>query len=91
MSPSKKVSVVITSYNFLKFIENSLASVVNQTYPNLEIIVCDDGSTDGTQKIIQTLADQDSRIVPVLSEKMAAFLTISIGALTVVRASTSLF
>lgn len=65
----KKVSVIIISYNFSKFIEDSLASVLNQTYPNLEIIVCDDGSTDGTQQIVRSFADQHPHIIPLLSDR----------------------
>lgn len=42
------VSVVVTSYNAEDTIEDSVFSLLNQTYPNLEVIVCDDHSTDST-------------------------------------------
>jgi glycosyltransferase involved in cell wall biosynthesis len=47
------VSVVIPAYNAEAWIDDCLTSVVNQTYNKLEIIVVDDGSTDGTAQIIK--------------------------------------
>jgi glycosyltransferase involved in cell wall biosynthesis/DNA-binding beta-propeller fold protein YncE len=47
------VSVVIPSYNHAAYIEQALDSVFAQTYPNLELIIIDDGSTDGSPEIIQ--------------------------------------
>ena len=47
------VSVLITNYNGEKFIDKSLESVVNQTYKNIEIIVGDDASTDGSVTLIK--------------------------------------
>lgn len=51
-----EVSVVIPLYNHSKFITQAIESVVNQTYRNLELIVVDDGSTDGSADIITELA-----------------------------------
>lgn len=48
-----KVSVVIPVYNGERFLADALQSVVNQTFRDLEIIVVDDGSTDGTGKIVR--------------------------------------
>lgn len=48
-----KVSVVVISFNQEKFIKQTLESICGQNYPNLEIVVCDDASTDNTQKIIE--------------------------------------
>ena len=47
------ISVVVTCYNHEKYIEQCLRSIYNQTYRNIELIVLDDGSTDGSTKIIQ--------------------------------------
>ena len=69
MSEIPKVSVLIICYNFRDFIAESIQSVLDQDYPNLEIVVTDDASTDGSQDIILSLAKKDFRIVPVLSEK----------------------
>nr|WP_294404661.1 glycosyltransferase [uncultured Clostridium sp.] len=47
------VSVIIAVYNGEKYIEQAIESVLNQTYKDLELIVCDDGSTDNTGKLVQ--------------------------------------
>jgi len=49
----QKVSVIVTTYNSAKFIENSIDSLVNQTLSNIEIIVVDDASTDNTVEILK--------------------------------------
>lgn len=56
------VSIIIPNYNKAPFIEATIKSVQSQTYPDWEAIVVDDGSTDGSTEIIQTLATQDPRI-----------------------------
>lgn len=53
-----RVAVVMATYNGEKFIEEQLQSIINQTYPNLEIIITDDCSTDGTYSIVQRYASQ---------------------------------
>ena len=45
-----KISVIIPVYNVDIYIEKCLDSIINQTYKNLEIILIDDGSTDGSGK-----------------------------------------
>jgi len=49
------VSVYVTSYNHEKYIEESILSVVNQSYKNIQLIVIDDGSTDGSREILENL------------------------------------
>jgi len=54
-SSNPLVSVCIPSYNSADFIEETIRSVLSQTYPNIEIIITDDASTDDTVKIIEEL------------------------------------
>ena len=48
-----KISIVIPSYNKDKYIKKTLDSIFNQTYKNLEVIIEDGGSSDGSLKIIE--------------------------------------
>ena len=57
-----KVSVVIPVYNVMPYLERCVQSVVRQTYQNLEIILVDDGSTDGSGKLCDKIAGTDQRI-----------------------------
>ncbi len=47
------VTVICVCYNHARFVTEALDSVINQTYPNVELIVIDDGSTDGSGKVIK--------------------------------------
>ena len=62
------VSVIIPCYNAEKYVELAVRSIMNQTYKNLEILCCDDCSTDVTFLILQKLADEDSRIKLIKNE-----------------------
>ena len=57
-----KISVVTASYNYAEYIEETIQSVLNQTYNDWEMIIVDDGSNDNSIEIIQKYAEQDSRI-----------------------------
>lgn len=56
------ISIIIPVYNVETYIKRSVNSIQVQSYHNLEIILVDDGSTDGSGKICDTLANQDNRI-----------------------------
>lgn len=60
------VSVLCVTYNHEKFIAELIESVLSQTYRDLELVVADDGSTDGAPAIIRRYAAQDARVKPVL-------------------------
>lgn len=54
----KKVTVYITTYNRLELLKRAVESVLNQSYQNIEIIVADDGSTDGTHAYLNEMQEQ---------------------------------
>lgn len=60
-SQLRLVSIIIPVYNGEVYLESCLQSVANQTYQNLEIILVDDGSTDGSHVICETWEKKDSR------------------------------
>ena len=53
-----KISVVTVCYNAVDCIEETMLSVLDQTYPNIEYIVIDGGSSDGTADVIRKYADR---------------------------------
>ena len=63
------ISVVLATYNGERFLAQQLQSIIDQTYSNLEIIICDDASSDGTKNIIQSFANKDARIKFYFNEK----------------------
>src|ERR1700740_1299561 len=56
------VSVLISSYNYVKYIGECIESVLRQSYQQIELIVSDDGSTDGSVQAIRRWAAADPRI-----------------------------
>ena len=56
------ISVVVPIYNVEAYLEKSIESILNQTYQNLEIILVDDGATDGCPAICDAYAAKDERI-----------------------------
>ncbi|MBF8276453.1 MAG: fucosyl transferase [Candidatus Brocadiaceae bacterium] len=56
------ISVVMPVYNAERYVADAIRSILEQTYPNFEFIIVDDGSTDGTIKIIREFAGKDSRV-----------------------------
>lgn len=70
------ISVVVPMYNASKFINKCIEHLIHQTYTNLEIIVIDDGSSDGCGKIIEEYAKKDKRI-RLITQKNAGVSTAS--------------
>lgn len=62
MTTFPTVSVLLPVYNASPFVEEAVLSILGQTYGDFELIVIDDGSTDGSGDLLQLLADLDPRI-----------------------------
>ncbi|MBQ4259421.1 MAG: glycosyltransferase family 2 protein [Lachnospiraceae bacterium] len=56
------ITVIVPVYNIIEYLPRCVESICNQTYRNLEILLVDDGSTDGTDKLCDELAQKDDRI-----------------------------
>ncbi len=63
MSSENKVSIIVPVYNAQRYLNDTLADLLGQTYHNIEIIVIDDGSTDGSKDIIKEFEQKDKRII----------------------------
>jgi glycosyltransferase involved in cell wall biosynthesis len=61
-SPPQLVSIVLCTYNGESFLAQQMETLLMQTYPRLEIVVCDDASTDDTYSLLQNFAARDQRI-----------------------------
>lgn len=57
-----KVSIIMPVYNQEKFVAEAIESALNQTLDNFELIICDDGSTDSSIRIVEEYARKDKRI-----------------------------
>ncbi|MBY5789496.1 glycosyltransferase [Rhizobium leguminosarum bv. viciae] len=66
-----KVSVIIPCFNAEDFIGEAIESALKQTIADLEVIVIDDASMDGSRGIISAKASEDSRVVPIFLERNA--------------------
>lgn len=62
MSDNPLVSVIIPTYNRAHVLHRSIMSVIHQSYINWELIVVDDGSTDGTSKVVNSFCLKDQRV-----------------------------
>ena len=79
MGNNELVSVIIPVYNVQPYLREALDSVIHQTYSNLEIIIIDDGSTDGSGRICDEYAEQDQRIKVIHQENKGLSSTRNAG------------
>lgn len=56
------VSILVANYNYERYIGEAIESALRQTYGHFEIVICDDGSTDGSMRAIESYASRDKRI-----------------------------
>ena len=76
---SPKISVILPIYKVEKYLDESLKTVENQTYKNLEIICVNDGSPDNCDKILEEHAQKDSRIRIISQENSGTSVARNVG------------
>ena len=72
ISNSYKVSIVVPVFNAARFLKDTITSILNQSYDNIEVILVNDGSTDDSQKIIDYFKSIDSRVQSITTDNMGA-------------------
>ena len=60
-----KISVIIPTYNTEQYIKECIDSILNQTYQNFEIIIINDGSTDNTLEVLNSIKDERIRVITI--------------------------
>jgi glycosyltransferase involved in cell wall biosynthesis len=63
------VSVIMPAFNRGRVIEKAIKSVISQTYPNWELIIVDDRSTDNTKAVIESISENDKRVKYILNDR----------------------
>ena len=63
------ISIIMAAYNAENTIEQAINSVLNQSYPNFELLVVNDCSKDGTVKLVESIAARDCRVRLISNEK----------------------
>lgn len=69
LTVDSKISVIMPCYNHAKYVDAAIQSVLNQTYRNIEVLLIDNVSTDGTKEIIAGFARKDKRVRPIFHKK----------------------
>ena len=75
MSAAPLVSILICSYNYERFVRETIASALAQSWPQTEVVVVDDGSSDGSWPIIESFGDRIKAIRQVNGGQGAAYNT----------------
>lgn len=75
---SPKLSIIMSVKNGGNDLQNSMPSILNQTFTDFEFIICDDGSTDNTLEVLKSYQSKDSRII-ILQNKKSMGLAYSLN------------
>ena len=73
------ISVLMPVYNAGRYVADAIGSILAQTYPHFELIIADDGSTDGSTDIIREYAARDARIRPLFLKHSGVARTLNTG------------
>ncbi|HEX6508830.1 MAG TPA: glycosyltransferase [Chloroflexota bacterium] len=76
MKTEPLASIIVNNYNYERYLAEAIDSALEQTYPSVEVVVVDDGSTDNSQEIIASYGD---RIVPILKENGGQVSVFNVG------------
>lgn len=76
---TEKISVIVPVYNVEKYLRQCLDSILRQTYQNLEILIINDGSTDGSDAICREYLEKDARISYHIKENSGISGTRNVG------------
>lgn len=79
MEAEPMVSVLMPTYNSRRYVSQAVESVMAQTYPHFELLVVDDGSTDGTLNILEKFARSDRRVRVIPREHNGLVGTLNFG------------
>ena len=56
------ISVIVPVYNSVKYLQGAVDSILNQDFSDFELLLMDDGSTDGSGELCDSIASQDTRV-----------------------------
>jgi glycosyltransferase involved in cell wall biosynthesis len=62
LGPNPLVSILVSNYNYARWVGEAIQSALDQTYRNIELIICDDGSTDDSVQVIEQYERKDERL-----------------------------
>ncbi len=79
MKPTEpKITVLVPAYNAEKYIHQAIDSVLGQSFTDFELLIINDGSTDGTEKIIRSYNDERIRLINQSNQGIAAALNLGL-------------
>ena len=77
----KSITIIMPAYNTEAYIAKSIKAVMAQTFTNWELLIIDDGSSDGTRKIAESFAKRNSKIVVILQKNAGVATARNLGIL----------